>query len=132
MELENLKEYKEWLKELKHKFRLAQINSVIIVNKQMLKFYWNLGKDIVEKQNDFKWGESFFINLSKDLTKEFPNIKGFSVTNLKYMKRWYLFWNEFLNLQQGINDLEKNIFSIHWTQNIILFAKCKTERKLSL
>ena len=126
MELENLKEYKEWLKELKHKFRLAQINSVIIVNKQMLKFYWNLGKDIVEKQNDFKWGESFFVNLNKDLTKEFPNIKGFSVTNLKYMKRWYLFWNEFLNRQHGIDDLEKTIFSIHWTQNIILFTKCKT------
>ena len=86
----------------------------------------NTGKDIVEKQNDFKWGESFFINLSKDLTKEFPNIKGFSVTNLKYMKRWYLFWNEFLNRQQGIDDLEKTIFSIHWTQNIILFTKCKT------
>ena len=41
------------------------------------------------------------------------------------MKRWYLFWNEFLNRQQGIDDLEETIFSIHWTQNIILFTKCK-------
>ena len=49
MELENLEEYKKWLKELKNKFRLAQINTVVIVNKEMLKFYWNLGKDIVEK-----------------------------------------------------------------------------------
>ena len=94
MKLENINEYKEWLKELKDKFRLAQINTVIIVNREMLKFYWNLGKDIVEKQENFKWGESFVSNLSKDLTKEFPNIKGFSVTNLKYMKRWYLFWKK--------------------------------------
>lgn len=61
MELENINEYKEWLKELKDKFRLAQINTVIIVNREMLKFYWNLGKDIVEKQENFKWGESFFL-----------------------------------------------------------------------
>lgn len=47
-----------------------------IVNKQMLKFYWNLGKDIVEKQNDFKMGiESFFVNLSKDLTRDSQSIK---------------------------------------------------------
>ena len=61
MELENINENKEWLKELKDKFRLAQINTVIIVNREMLKFYWNLGKDIVEKQENFKWGESFFL-----------------------------------------------------------------------
>ncbi len=61
MKLENINEYKEWLKELKDKFRLAQINTVIIVNREMLKFYWNLGKDIVEKQENFKWGESFFL-----------------------------------------------------------------------
>ena len=110
MKIENINEYKEWLKELKDKFRLAQINTVIVVNREMLKFYWDLSKDIVEKQENFKWGESFFSNLSKDLIKEFPNIKGFSVTNLKYMKRWYLFWNEFLNRQQGIDDLEETIF----------------------
>ena len=127
MELENLEEYKKCLKELKNKFRLAQINTVVIVNKEMLKFYWNLGKDIVEKQENFKWGESFFSNLSKDLTKEFPHIKGFSITNLKYMKRWYLFWNDFLNRQQGIDDLENTIFLIHWTQNIMIFTKCKTQ-----
>ena len=61
MKLENINEYKEWLKELKDKFRLAQINTVIVVNREMLKFYWDLSKDIVEKQENFKWGESFFL-----------------------------------------------------------------------
>ena len=62
----------------------------------MLRFYWSLGRDIVEMQAESKWGNSFFDTLSVDLRKMFPGTKGFSTTNLRYMKRYYDMFGEIL------------------------------------
>ena len=56
----------------------------------MLMFYWSLGKDIVEMKSESKWGSGFLKNLSQDLKDALPNQNGFSITNLGYMKRFYL------------------------------------------
>lgn len=60
----------------------------------MLGFYWELGSDIVEKQKNAKWGSGFLPQLSQDLTTEFSEIKRFSETNLKYTRKWYVFYSE--------------------------------------
>ena len=88
------KEYVEWLADLKRRFLHSQAKAAVRVNTAMLEYYWNLGRDIIQKQAETKWGSGFFNQLSLDLRSEFPNATGFSVTNLKYMKRWYAFYYE--------------------------------------
>ena len=101
------KEYVEWLKELKARYRQSQVTASVKVNTAMLEYYWCLGRDIIQLKAESKWGSGFFNQLSLDLKSTFPNETGFSVTNLKYMRRWYAFYNEsFLNRQQRVDELE--------------------------
>ena len=80
-------EYKEWLITLKSKIRSVQIKAALAVSSALIEFYWELGKMISEK--DAAWGSQFLENLSKDLKKEFPDMQGFSVTNLRYCRLFY-------------------------------------------
>ena len=98
--------YVEWLGELKQRYQRSQIKAAVQVNHSMLEFYWSLGRDIVALKAESQWGSGFFNQLSLDLKKIFPGESGFSVTNLKYMKRWYLFYFEQVtNCQQLIDEL---------------------------
>ena len=65
------KEYKDWIVQLKHEIRSAQIKASIAVNEEMLMLYWNIGKDICSKNLDVKYGSHFFENLSQDLRSDF-------------------------------------------------------------
>lgn len=87
------KEYKAWLSDIKLKVRNVQIKAAFKVQTELLNFYWELGADIVAKQTHTRWGDGLIDQLSKDLMAEFPEVKGFSTSNLKYIKRWYLFYN---------------------------------------
>lgn len=102
------KEYVTWLSELKQRFQSSQTKAAVRVNTAMLEYYWSLGRDIVKKKADSKWGSGFFNQLSDDMRSMFPNETGFSVTNLKYMKRWYSFYNgQVVIRQQAADELEK-------------------------
>lgn len=83
-------DYKDWLKELKGKIRSTQIKASLAANATIIAFYWELGKMITEKQT--AWGTKFLEQLSKDLKAEFPDMAGFSVTNLKYCKLFYQYY----------------------------------------
>lgn len=61
-------EYKNWISQIKKQIRGAQIKASIAVNEEMLELYWNIGKDIVEKSFDKKYGSHFFETLSNDFT----------------------------------------------------------------
>jgi hypothetical protein len=89
----NNKEYTDWLKDIKSRIYNAQLKAAVKVNTEMLTLYWELGADIVQKQSNAKWGDSFLVQLSRDLTAEFPDVKGFSLSNLKYIKQWYKFYS---------------------------------------
>lgn len=100
-------DYVQWLSELKQRYRQSQAKAAVHVNHGMLEFYWSLGKDIVALKAESKWGSDFYNQLSIDLKQTFPQQKGFSVTNLKYVKRWYLFYYEQIIIrQQVIDELE--------------------------
>lgn len=86
--------YKEWLTELKQRIRVSQIKAAVKVNVELLTLYWHLGKEIVEKQKNSNWGEGLIDQLAKDLSSEFPSMKGFSRTNLFYIRKWFLFYHE--------------------------------------
>ena len=119
------REYLEWVKELKEKVRLAQIKAAVKVNSTLLRFYWELGSEIVEKQKNSNWGDGFIKQLSKDLTSEFPEMKGFSYSNIKYIRQWYLFWSQAkIKSQQLVGELEELlIFQIPWGHNIVIISK---------
>ncbi|MCR5193840.1 MAG: PDDEXK nuclease domain-containing protein [Bacteroidales bacterium] len=88
------KEYVSWLHDLKERYMRSQVRTVIQTQNEMLTYYWNLGRDIVKKKAESKWGSGFFNQLSLDMKSMFPSDSGFSATNLKYMKRWYAFYND--------------------------------------
>lgn len=92
-------------------FRINQISAVSKVNEEMLLFYWKLGKDISEKEYSNQYGTGFYKNLSLNLQHELPDVKSFSVTNLKYMKYFYELYS---NRQQLVDDFEDVIFKIPW------------------
>jgi len=113
------KDYISFLNEIKNKIKKAQIKAAIKVNEELLRLYWDIAKMIVSKQKESKWGDGIIEKISNDLKKEFPNMKGFSIRNLKYMKQWYLFW------QKG-QQVVAQIFQIPWGHNIAIITKCKT------
>ena len=98
------KEYVEWLKELKARYRQSQAKASVKVNTFLLEYYWSLGRDIVQRKAESKWGSGFFNQLSLDLRAMFPDEKGFSVTNLKYIKRWYVFYYEQVIIRHQAGD----------------------------
>jgi predicted nuclease of restriction endonuclease-like (RecB) superfamily len=99
----------------------VQLKAAATVNTALLKFYWELGAQIVERQQQHAWGSSFVAQLSADLMREFPQIKGFSERNLKYIRQWYLFWQATEIGQQAVAQLH----AIPWGHNLAILAKCK-------
>ena len=85
------KRYSEWIADLSRRYQSSQIKAAISVNKEMLKFYWSLGRDIVQMDAENTYGSGFYEKLSSDLTCSIPNAKGLSPWNLRYMKRLFLF-----------------------------------------
>jgi predicted nuclease of restriction endonuclease-like (RecB) superfamily len=96
--------YRQWLIDLKSKIRRSQIKAAVRVNEELLRLYWDLGQDIVARQMESTWGSGFFEKLSNDLRSEFPYMKGLSSTNLKYIKRFYLFYTQDSSIRQQITD----------------------------
>ncbi|WP_064612079.1 PDDEXK nuclease domain-containing protein [Streptobacillus moniliformis] len=125
-------EYKKLIIELKDKVRSSQLKAAVKVNYELLDLYWNLGKEIVERENKYSWGDRFLLLLSKDLQNEFPEIKGFSKENLKHIRYWYQFYsNGLIGLQPvtQLKKIEQMIKSIPWGHNQRIMYKCKTVEK---
>ena len=87
-------EYAEWIAEVKHRYRSAQIKAAVKVNGEKLLFYWQLGCDLVQKKAEERWGAGVVEQVSLDMQREFPESTNFSVRNLWYMKQWYMFYTE--------------------------------------
>lgn len=92
--MKDLQAYKEWVSDIKLRIKKSQIKAAISVNSEMILLYWDLGRQIVDKQQNARWGSGFIEQLSKDLKDEFPDMNGFSTDNIRFMKRMYLFYNQ--------------------------------------
>lgn len=88
MELIKDKDYLTWISELKKKVRSAQIKAAVVVNRELILFYWDLGMMLSEKIKSSNWGDKVLKNVSKELKNEFPEMKGFSERNIKYCRRF--------------------------------------------
>lgn len=104
-------DYVQWIHEIKERFRNTQIKAAIKVNSEQLLFNWQLGRDLTMRKVEEKWGSGIVEQLSLDLRNEFPDIKGFSTTNLWYMKKWYMFYagDDAEKLQRLIGEMETQI-----------------------
>jgi predicted nuclease of restriction endonuclease-like (RecB) superfamily len=115
-------DYKEFLQSIKERIYKAQYEALRKVNKELIALYTDIGKEIVERQKSHKWGKSIVKNLSSDLQKEFPGIKGFSPQNLWYMRQFYLEYKENKKLQPLVGE-------ISWTKNVIIMSRCKDDQQ---
>ncbi len=123
-------EYVQWIHEIKQRFRNSQIKAAVKVNSEQLLFNWQLGRDLVVRKAEEKWGSGIVNQVSLDLQAEFPSTKGFSSSNLWYMKKWYQFYASSVNnskLQQVVGELAFPIaFSyVPWGHHILIITKCK-------
>ena len=104
------KEYTSWLQELKERYLSQQLKAHSAVLNYYLEFYWSVGKDIVSKQSENKYGSGFYKRLSNDLKNELPGVKGLSPTNLKYMKYFYELYKDVENRQQAVDEFSMRKF----------------------
>lgn len=122
-------EYKVWIENIKDRIKHSQIKASVKVNCELLDLYWDIGRNIVAKQKNAKWGEAFLATMSKHLQKTFPNMSGFSVQNLKSIRYWYKFYNFDENGLQPVSqieDIQKMVKSIPWGHNQRIMYKCKS------
>ena len=116
-------EYVNWLKELKTKIRSTQAKAALAVNSALIEFYWDLGRMISEKESI--WGSKLIEQISRDLKGEFPEIQGLSTSNLKYCKRFFLYYESSIG-QQPVDQFSKYLVAqIPWGHNILIFSKAK-------
>ncbi len=112
--------YKSFLEEIKEKVYRSQYQALKAVNIELINLYWEIGKSIIEKQELYGWGKSVVENLSKDLQKEFPGVKGFSSSNLWRMK-------SFCGEYQLNTKLAPLVREIGWSHNLVVLEKCKDD-----
>ena len=99
-------DYADWIAEVKHRYRSAQVKAAVRVNAEKLHFNWQLGRDLVQKKAEERWGAGVVEQVSLDLQSEFPESTNFSARNLWYMKQWYLFYTEQSGkLKQAVSEL---------------------------
>lgn len=112
-------EYKTFLTEIKERILSSQIKAALAVNRELLTLYWEIGSKILLKQKSEGWGAKTIENLANDLKSAFPNMKGFSLTNIKYMVQFAKEYPEFIISQQLVGQ-------IPWGHNILLLQKLTT------
>lgn len=139
-------DYKKWVLDVSMRFKQTQIKAAVRTNSDMLRFYWSLGRDIVEMTEQNKYGSSFYKSLSSDLKDIFPNVNSFSVTNLKYMRYFYEMYPNAVNRQQLVDDLQTDsnhqqvvddlgqeiIFLIPWGHQVRILGKCRNNTDKAL
>lgn len=145
------KDYTQWVEDLSVRYRQSQIKAAVRVNRELLKYYWELGRDIEEMHVEERWGQSVIKNLSVDLQLKNPNSTGLSRTNIYYAKKFYLLYSQYLKIvpqvvgqlengkaqqavknsseivPQPVGQLEEMLFSIPWGHHRYLIDRYGTE-----
>lgn len=121
-------EYIRWVEDLSVRYCQSQIKAAVRVNRELLKYYWELGRDIEEMHVEERWGQRVIKNLSVDLQVKNPNSTGLSRTNIYYAKKFYLLYSQYLKVvPQVVGQLEEMLFSIPWGHHRYLIDRYSTE-----
>lgn len=114
--------YDDFLRGVKERIRNAQVKAALAVNRELILLYWQIGRSILEHQQIEGWGTKVAERLAKDLKSEFPNIKGFSRSNLSYMRAFAEVYPDEAIVQRCVGQLP-------WRHNIALLDKLKTQEQ---
>lgn len=117
------KNHIQFIQEVKNQIKKAQYRALQKVNTEQIQLYWNIGKTILERQQEFGWGKGIVEILASELQKEFVGINGFSARNLWRMKTLY---EQYFD---SVLILPPLVAEIPWTHNIIILEKCKDEHQ---
>ncbi len=112
------RDYGKLLHDVKERVRASQLQALRAVNQQLVGLYWDIGRLIVEKQEQEGWGRAVVVHLSADLKQEFPGVGGFSEQNLWYMRQLYTEYRDCERLQPLVGE-------IAWAHNLVILSKCK-------
>lgn len=114
-------DYQAWLSQLKSQIQNIQQRTVVAVNQELLKLYWQIGHEILQRQKNQGWGSKVIAQLSIDLAQAFPEMKGFSRTNLLSMRSFAQHWPDFV----GDQIVQQAVGQIPWGHNLVLLSKLK-------
>lgn len=112
--------YTDWLAELKTRIHSVQQRATLAVNHELIALYWQIGRDILERQAKQGWGAKVIERLARDLRNAFPDMRGFSRANLMYMRAFAEAWSDAEIVQQPVGQLP-------WGHNLMLLSKLKTQ-----
>ena len=108
--------YAEWIADVKQRGRAAQMRASLAVNHELIALYWSIGRDLLERRAKSTWGDGVIDRASADLRAEFPNMEGFSRSNLKYMRQFAEAWPDVDQIgQQPVGQLP-------WSTNLVLLT----------
>ncbi len=116
-------DYRALITDLKTRIRSAQIKAALAVNTQLIALYWDIGKQIAEKQRASGWGDAVIEQIAKDLTRELDGLKGFSRSNLYNIKQWYGFY-----APHG-EKVQQLVGQIPWGHNVLIVQDIKERDK---
>jgi predicted nuclease of restriction endonuclease-like (RecB) superfamily len=114
--------YDIWLRELKDRIHTAQQRATLAVNRELVLLYWQIGRDILDRQAAQGWGAKVIERLAHDLRSAFPNMKGFSPRNLKYMRTFAHTWTDVEFVQEVLAQLP-------WYHQLALLDKLDNNEK---
>lgn len=147
------KEYAQWVKEVSLRYRQSQIKAAVKVNQEMLRFYWELGRDIVERDAENQYGSKFYVTLSRDLKELLQMQEGISETAIRYSKRFYKLYASYIGIfpqdGEGMQKLPQvgetsqfsdqisrkileDVFSVPWGHHKYIIDKCSDNPKKAL
>ena len=136
-------DYVEFLESLKTRVRQSQTKAILSVNRELIALYWDIGRQIVERQEREGWGKSVVDRLARDLQQAFPGVQGFSPRNIWRMRAFFLAYRASAsNLTQAASEirtpllpqlaseiteplLPQPVAEIPWYHNVILLEKVK-------
>ena len=110
--------YADWLADLKGRIHGAQQRATLAVNRELVLLYWQIGRDILQRQAAQGWGAKVIERLAQDLRVAFPEMKGFSRANLMYMRAFAQAWPDAEIVQQAVGQLP-------WGHNLVLLTQLK-------
>ena len=145
-------DYKQWLQQLKMRYRQAQIKAASRVNEELLRYYWQLGADIDARGDENRYGAKFYDMLSHDLMEMMPGVEGFTRKNLQNATRFYRFYStdenqkQLVSISQDEDDnqnrkqpvsklkqtADETIFRIPWGHHIVILGKCANNKEKAL
>ncbi len=114
--------YADWLAELKQRIHTAQQRATLAVNRELVLLYWQIGNDILQRQTSQGWGSKVVQTLAHDLRNAFPDVKGFSARNLKYMRAFAQAWPDQAIVQAVLAQLP-------WYHQLALLDKLQTPQE---